>query len=191
MTKIVFTVLAVVLLVGCGSRELETPKPRGYFRIEYPAHSYQVYDSLEPFRFEYPTYSLLVSDTDLVLRRYWFNIEFPSQKATLHMSYKTINDDILALLEDSRSLVYKHTVKAESIDEKLIMDPKKRKFGMYYIIKGDAASSFQFVVTDSTRHFLRGALYFNVVPNKDSLAPTLAFIRQDVEHFVQSLEWKE
>jgi gliding motility-associated lipoprotein GldD len=191
---LIMKVLAITVLVACGagctSGDVDTPRPRGYFRITFPAKQYRVYDSLSPFTFEYPRYAVLKVDTDFNHESNWYNLEFPAMKATLHLSYKVINHDILKLLEDSRTLVYKHTVKAEAIDESLIIDNVNKKYGIYYIIKGDAASSFQFIVTDSCRHFMRGALYFNVVPNKDSLAPSLAFIRQDVEHLVQSLRWK-
>ena len=44
-----------------------------------------------------------------------------------------------------------------------------------YDLKGNTASSLQFFVTDSTRNFLRGSLYFNAEPNKDSLAPVMDF----------------
>jgi hypothetical protein len=38
-------------------------------------------------------------------------------------------------------------------------------------MQGNAASSTQFYVTDSTTHFLRGVLYFYSAPNADSLKP--------------------
>ncbi|PIV58809.1 MAG: gliding motility lipoprotein GldD, partial [Bacteroidetes bacterium CG02_land_8_20_14_3_00_31_25] len=53
-----------------------------------------------------------------------------------------------------------------------------------------AASNIQFYVTDSIRHFVRGALYFETKPNKDSLAPIINFIEQDVTHLVETLRWK-
>lgn len=191
MGKVFSLIIVACLLVSCGGREISTPKPRGYFRIDLPKKEYVTFDTLCPFSFQYPLYAKVDRDTDRNTEEYWYNIQFPAMKATLHLSYKPIAGNIKQFLEDSRTLVYKHTVKADAIDEKLIIDDMNRKFGIYYDIKGDAASSFQFILTDSTKHFLRGALYFNVRPNKDSLAPVLAFIKKDIEKLVESLRWKK
>ncbi|MCR5455573.1 MAG: hypothetical protein K6F33_11355, partial [Bacteroidales bacterium] len=63
-------------------------------------------------------------------------------------------------------------------------------YGLLYGIKGNVASPLQFYITDSTRHFLRGSLYFNCSPNKDSLAPSVEFVRQDIERLFETLIWK-
>lgn len=93
-------------------------------------------------------------------------------------------------MEDSREFVYKHTVKADAIKETFYEDYDKHVYGILYDIKGDAASSVQFFITDSTKHFIRGALYFEVRPNKDSLNPVIDFIRQDVVHMFESIKWE-
>lgn len=87
-------------------------------------------------------------------------------------------------------MVYKHTIKAESIDESVIKDTSSCVYGLFYDLKGNVASSVQFYVTDSVRHFLRGSLYFNAQPNQDSLAPLVSFVRKDIEHLIETLEWK-
>ena len=69
-------------------------------------------------------------------------------------------------------------------------DKEKSVYGVLYEIKGNAASSVQFYATDSTKHFLRGALYFNTVPNKDSLAPAIQFVEEDIIHLIETLSWK-
>ena len=188
--RYILVLLAAAMFFGCSQNTIETPKPRGYFRVDFPEKAYKTFDSLAPFSFEYPSYARVELDTDYNRQAFWYNIQYPAYKATLHLSYNAINNNLTKLLEDSRSLVYKHTVKAEAIDEQLIIDSMTRKFGIFYFIKGEAASAFQFVITDSCCHFMRGALYFNVVPNKDSLAPSLAFISEDVKHMVQTLAWK-
>ena len=63
--------------------------------------------------------------------------------------------------------------------------------GILYDLKGNTASNVQFVLTDSTKHFFRGALYFNNVPNKDSIAPMSDYIREDIIHIMESFEWKK
>jgi len=61
-----------------------------------------------------------------------------------------------------------------------------------YNIKGaDAASTYQFYLTDSTSNFLRGALYFDLVPNNDSLSPVIDFLKADIEQMITSFRWKK
>jgi len=177
-----------LVLLGCGSNPV--PKPRGYFRIDFPEKTYQQFDSTYPFSFEYPTYATFVPDTEPGAEPYWFNLVFKGYKAQVHISYKPIKGNADMLLEDGRELVYKHTVKADAITEQFYSNPERRVYGMLYQIKGDAASPMQFFVTDSTHHFLRGALYFNVEPNKDSLDPAIRFFSQDVVRFIETLSWK-
>jgi hypothetical protein len=45
-------------------------------------------------------------------------------------------------------------------------------------------------ITDSTRNFLRAALYFNTRIANDSLAPAIEYMKKDVMHLVNTLEWK-
>ncbi len=187
LNLIVFSA-AIIILTGCGSDPI--PKPRGYFRIDLPEKQYVTVDSIRPYKFSCPVYGKIAPDRSKGAERYWINVEFPGYKAKIHISYKEVNKNLESLLEDSRKLVYKHTVKADAINEKSYSDPVKKVYGILYDIKGNAASPYQFYMTDSTRHFLRGALYFNVQPNKDSLAPVIDFFKQDIIHLIETLEWK-
>jgi gliding motility-associated lipoprotein GldD len=108
----------------------------------------------------------------------------------VHLSYSPINNNLEQILEDSRTLTYKHTVKANDITEQYIQFPDKRVFGTLYSVSGNAASAIQFHLTDSSSHFIRGSLYFNASPNADSLAPVIDFLSKDVEHLIQTLNWK-
>jgi len=110
-------------------------------------------------------------------------------KGKIHLSYKTIHNNFNELMEDSRRLAYKHTIKADAINEQMFIDDEKHVFGILYDIQGDAASSIQFFATDSTTHFLRGSLYFNVIPNKDSLAPVVSFVKKDIIKLMETLSW--
>jgi gliding motility-associated lipoprotein GldD len=87
--------------------------------------------------------------------------------------------------------VKNHITKADAINEQLINDSEKRIFGIFYDLKGNTASAVQFYVTDSTKHYLRGSLYFEAEPNADSLAPVIEFFREDVIHLIETLKWKE
>ena len=94
------------------------------------------------------------------------------------------------LIKDSYKLTFKHTVKADYIDETIIRSENKNVSGILYDVGGNAASAVQFYVTDSTTHFLRGSLYFYAPPNADSIAPSVAYFRNDVIHLIETLKWK-
>jgi gliding motility-associated lipoprotein GldD len=112
-------------------------------------------------------------------------------KGKIHLSYKTINHNLSKYIADSRTLAYKHIIKADDILEHPFIDRKNKVMGIMYEIKGNAASPFQFFATDSTKHFLRGSMYFNVYPNKDSLAPVFDFVQPDIKHLIETIKWKD
>ncbi len=176
------------LIFSCNDQY--TPKPRAYFRITFPKHSYEQLNGNYPYNFDVPTYAKIEADKNADAEPYWINIDYPAYKGKLHISYKKVNHNLDQILEDTRRLAYKHSIKADAIAEKLFTDPGKNVYGIMYDIKGDAASSIQFFVTDSVRNFLRGSLYFNAVPNKDSLAPVVNFVKTDIIHLMETFEWK-
>ncbi len=120
----------------------------------------------------------------------WINLSFPQLNGKIHLSYKAVNEDLNAYITDSRELVYKHTVKAQGITESPFIQREQKRYGMVYDLKGDVASAVQFFITDSTEHFLRGSLYFNCRPNRDSLNPVIDFLREDIIHLIETTQWK-
>ncbi len=182
--------LFILALIISSCKNNPTPKPRAYFRISFPEHKYDSLENKYPYFFEYPSYTKIVEDKAYNAEPYWINIDYPDYKGKIHLSYKQIKNNLVELLEDNRKLAYKHAIKAEAIGEKLFMAPEKNVYGILYDIKGDAASSVQFFLTDSVRNFLRGSLYFNTIPNKDSLAPVVDFVKEDIMHLMETLEWK-
>lgn len=169
-----------------------TPKPRGYYRIAFPQKKYQLYDSTScPFQFEYPEYGKIEKDPHFMAEPCWINIQFPYFKATLHLSYKNMQGKKIAdLIEDSRELAIRHQIKSIGMEETVILRDSVKVYGLIYDIQGNTASSLQFYITDSTNHFMRGALYFNVRPNIDSVKIVLEFLRKDVIHLIQTMKWK-
>ena len=163
MRNVVFVILlfSVVGLASCNQDY--TPKPRGYVRIALPKKEYVAIETSCPYSFETATYSVFKPDTRVQSDSCWFNIEYPQFKAQLYFSYKPINGNLAEYLEDSRELTNKHISKASGIDETRIIIDERRVYGLLYSVGGSrAASPVQFHLTDSTNHFLRGALYFNV-----------------------------
>lgn len=180
-------------LLSCSSDEDDTiaPKPRSYFRLSFPEKKYTTYDSVCPFTFEMPVYSHIDRDKNFGAEPCWLNLNFPRFNGTLHLSYKAVNGNIKEYLEDTYTLASKHQIKASGIEEQLISRDSNKVYGLIYEIKGNAASSIQFFLTDSTRHFIRGALYFNAVPNTDSIAPVLEYIKKDIYQMIATFKWKK
>jgi gliding motility-associated lipoprotein GldD len=186
--KYLLVILAAFLFAGC--RERSVPKPRGYFRIDLPEKEYKRYDTICPFVFEYPLYGHISYDTGKNPEPCWFNLIFPRFKAVVHFSYKTVNKNLTVLLKESYDFAYSHSIKADAIIEKPWHNAESNVYGILYEIKGNAASSLQFFLTDSTKNFIRGALYFSAEPNADSLEPVNKFIREDIIHLVETFKWK-
>ena len=191
-------IVLVVLIAGC--EENFTPKPRGFFRIDLPDKTYRTFSSDCPFSFEYPEYAVVVSYDSDASSPCWYNLEFPEFGGRLYMTYHSVlqvgevdtnKAAIEKYQEDARKFAMNHTVKAMAIKEELIANVEEDIYGIVYHIKGlNTASSLQFYLTDSTDHFFRGALYFDVAPRYDSLAPIINFIRKDVFKFIESFKWE-
>jgi len=181
--------LCAVMFSGCG--EEYTPKPRGYIRIDLPEKVYSLAESNCPFIFDMPSYATYVPDTRTSAKPCWFNMEIPQFKAKVHFSYLKVEGNLAEYLDNARTMTNKHISKASAIDEQLILRPEAKVYGMYWRVEGaGAASPIQLYLTDSNEHFLRGALYFNVVPNNDSLAPVIDFIEADMQRMISSFSWK-
>ena len=177
-----------ILLSSCEKTSI--PRPYGYFRVDLPLHSYRMIDTLNlPYRFELPKNARLINRITAG-EVYWIDLYYPKLNASIYCSYKPVQGNLINLLEDTRKIVYKHSVRADGIGEKVFDHTEKNVHGILYDLKGNTASSVQFVLTDSTHNFFRGALYFNNVPNKDSIAPMAKYIREDVIHIMESFEWK-
>jgi gliding motility-associated lipoprotein GldD len=179
-------------LAACNSEY--NPKPRGYYRIDFPKHAYQLFDRPEfPYSFEYPVYANIIRDTaffgDKPENPYWINVDFPRFHARIYVSYKKVEGNFDKLREDAYKMTYKHTYKASSIEDSLI-STAQGVHGIFFNVGGNAATSKQFFVSDSSRHFLRGALYFDTTPNSDSLSIVNAFLQEDMNHLINTLRWK-
>jgi gliding motility-associated lipoprotein GldD len=179
----------VLFITSCD--QTYAPRPKGYFRIALPEKKYITYNPAEcPFSFEIPQYCTVTNYHDSLSQPCWKYINFPQFDAQIFLSYREVNNDVIQFIEDSRSMAYKHSVRASAIDETLITTVNNVN-AVVYDIGGSAASSIQFFATDSSSNFLRGALYFNVAPQPDSLAPVIEFIRADVLRIIDTIHWKK
>lgn len=195
--KIIFKfsnlLICTLAISSCGSDadDIQTPKPNAYFRIDLPEKKYTVFSDSCPFEFEYPSnYAVVMPDKDVNAEPCWKNMVYPQFGAEVNLSYKHIDNNLNKFLDDSWTLATRHQVKASGMPETLIRRDSAKVYGLMFEIEGNAASSLQFYLTDSTQHFVRGALYFFARPNYDSLAPVIAFIKKDVERMITTLKWK-
>ena len=192
MRKIGFFILLVALLSTACSKKQEaaTPRPYGYHRIAFPDTAYVDFSTQMT---GYP-YSFALSRNAVIQTRneepYWINIYYPCVDATIHCSYKPVRNNLRELTNDAFEFVYRNISFANAIPESLHENPEAHAYGVLFDLEGNTASSCQFFVTDSTRHFFRASVYCNCPPNADSLAPVYDFLRKDIAKMVETFEWK-
>lgn len=187
LNRLLLFFAALVLLTSCD--EHFTPRPKGYFRIGFPEKNYQPYNTRCPLATEVPAYSkveLLQTGNDSC----WFNLYIPQHRARLHCTYLSVNGDLTKMVDDAYKFAFKHEMKADAIRRTTYVNDSAQVYGMVYDLEGDVASPIQFYATDSSAHFLRGSLYFEHVPNEDSLAPVIDFLREDIFHLMENIKWQ-
>lgn len=185
--KLSIYIFTALLITSCGGEDNYTPKPRGYFRLTTPPQTYQHLDINCPYTFEYNE----AAEWQKSRYQCWGDVYYPSLKARLQLTYKPVTATNLdTLLSEGHELAFKHVVKADGISEKLFTDSEKKVYGVLYKMQGEAASSTQFFMTDSTEHFLRGVLYFYAEPNEDSLQPVNDYMYEEVAHLIETLKWQ-
>lgn len=193
--KIKYIIICVLFIVVNSCNSDYTIRQKGYFRIDLPEHKYVTFDKPGyPYTFEYPVYSSIIQDSTYFESEpenpYWINIDFPALNGKIYMSYKDIRKNQFdKLVDDAFKLTYKHSTKATGIKDSLMRTPNGIT-GIFFKVGGNAATARQFFVTDSTTHFLRGALYFDSTPNADSLSVVNDFLEVDMKHLINTLRWK-
>lgn len=204
--------LFTLLIIGCNSNY--TSKKEGYFKIDFPKKAYTTFNEPGyPYTFEYPVYATIEHDSsffkDDSKNPYSINIVFPTLNGTIYISYKNITgtsvykvkdpngnyrdsigkNSFEKMVNDSYNLTYKNDIKAYSIEDSVMHTPNGLT-GVFFKLAGNVATAKQFFLSDTTKHFLRGALYFDATPNEDSLRPVNAFLQQDMKHLINTLKWK-
>lgn len=170
-----------------------TPRPHGYPRIIFPERGYRTFDQGCPYTFEIPTYALMEADTHELSEPCWFNLKFPGFDATLYLSYKSVKNQghLDTLSEEAYKLAMKNNIKADVINETEIVDTSNGNFGVLYDLYGESATPFNFYITDKKNHYIRGAFYFDQYTKTDSVAPVYDFIRTDIMHMINTIEWRD
>lgn len=196
MNRNIVSVLAIISLMTISCNSEYTPRPRGYFKIDLPKKQYRNFDQPGyPYTFEYPVYGNIIKDSLFFDQHpenpYWINIDFPQFNGRIYLSYKEIGKNKFdSLVNDAFTMSYKqHTYKATAIQPQPFATANGSS-GVYFTLKGNTATGNQFFITDSTRHFLRGALYFAATPNADSIQPVNNFLKKDLWQLINTLKWK-
>jgi len=207
-----FLCCLLMLLIACNSNY--TSRKKGYFNIDLPKHEYQIFNNQDfPYSFEYPMYATVIQDSSYFdstpENNYWINLDFPDFNARLFMSYKMIGglapykikqpdgsykdsrggNQFDLMVNDAFNLTNKNDVIASSIKDSLIRNQYGIS-GVFFKVGGNAATASQFFLSDTTKNFIRGALYFDATPNADSLRPVQEFLRKDLEHLISTFKFK-
>jgi len=190
--SILFAACIIALIaISCNNNDSYLPKPRGYFRIDLPEKAYTKVDTIERYSFECPEYAQITFDRYSPNEKNWINIEMPQFKGSIHLTHKNVNGNLSEYLEDVHTMVTKHLQKANGVRDSLIYNDEHDVYGLFIEMDGKGvATPMQFYLTDSTRNFVRGALYFNFKPDNDSMQPVINFIREDIDHLINTFEWK-
>lgn len=180
---VLFFASILTSVVSCKDEAI--PKPKSYLSLEYPNPKYAKFESNCGYNFNYNTLGNVISKGNCN-----FNIEYPKLKATIYLNYRPVKGNITTLLRDAQKLTYEHVIKADGISEQPFINEMEKSFGMFYEVNGNAASQSQFYVTDSTKHFLVGSVYFYAKPNYDSILPAAEYIKNDMRSILESMKWK-
>lgn len=206
-----FCFLLLAFFFSCNSPYVS--KKRGYFKIDLPERGYQKFEREGfPYSFEYPVYAQIMQDTTYFESNledpYWINIDFPKFGGRVFLSYKKVGGKALykvkmpdgrykdslgvnefdRMVEDAFTLTNKNDVVSTSIKDSLIHTPNNIR-GVFFKVGGNAATAKQFFLSDTTKNFIRGALYFDSSPNADSLRPVQDFLQADLEHIINTFKW--
>ena len=180
-----FLVVTMLLILVSSCKDEVLPKPSSQLRLDYPVAKYASFSNHCPFEFEINEDAIIKEDKNC-----GFSIHYPKMKATIYLTYKTVNKDINLLLRDAQKLTYEHVIKADDILEQPYINREKKVYGMFYRVDGNAATNAQFYATDSIQHFVTGSVYFYAKPKFDSIMPAADYVKNDMQRLLETIKWK-
>lgn len=181
--KLLPVFLSLSFLVGCDKNVV--PKPNAYLNLSYPKAKYQNINNNLHYTFQHSNQAIFNIQNNA-----WADLHYPKLKADINITYQKVNNNLHQLITDAEKLTYKHAIKADNIEMFPYENKKKKVYAKLFKVSGNAASAIQFQATDSTKHFLSGALYFDASPNYDSILPAIDYVKKDIEKLIETLEWK-
>ncbi len=180
-----FLIILITGFLSSCNNNSALPKPKAYLNLQYPANTYHKIINNCPYQFEISNYA-----TFLEKNKCWAIIEYPKLKASMYITYRKADGNLIQILEEAERFTLKHAKKADAIDDVSYEDFENKVFAKLYHVEGNVASNLQFRVTDSVKNVLEGALYFYSKPNYDSILPALKYIEKDATHLIETLRWK-
>ena len=185
-------VLLLISLISCSDDE-SVPKPPTYLRTDLPDHTYRSISQDCPYElkmaeiFNYKPCEYQQSNFCMQ------QIDLGPLNGSLFLYYLKIpsKDSLPEIINYANDKVDEHKIKADKIDFKQIINPKNKVYGTFFELKGNVATNFQFYLTDSLRHFIRGEVLLNCRPNYDSLRPSLEYLKIDLMEMVNNFQWKK
>ncbi|MCM4155250.1 gliding motility lipoprotein GldD [Gramella sp. AN32] len=184
--KLFFFLISFGMISAC--KNDPKPKPKGFLSLNYPEAKYERTELDCPFEFDKNSLAEIGPSRNKI--PCWINLNYNFMNGSIYITYQQVNNNLDSLLMDAQKLPLQHTIKADAIEGDIYTNDLHKTYGMFYEVEGDAASQAQFYLTDSTEHFITGSVYFNRVPNYDSLVPAAAYLKKDIRHLMESLTWK-
>ena len=190
MNNSLIILLFILLFTQCREKVNYIPKPKGYFRIDFPKKEYQTPENKCNVSFQIPKYAFILPKKSPQADRCFENIIFPYYKATIYCTHIIQDSSVKNHIQAFQDLAYEHRIKSSGIFEQEYLNPEKNVYGTTFDIQGDVACNYMFYLTDSSSNFFSGSLYFEVAPNYDSLQPVIDYIKKDIVQLIETFEWK-
>lgn len=185
MKRLILAFLCLIVLHSC--KDDPRPKPKAFLALEYPEAEYDRIDIGCPYSFDKNRLATITPSKNRI--PCWIQLDYKEMNGAIFITYQPVKNNLDSLLTDAQKLPLQHTIKADVIEGDIYTNDIHRTYGMFYEVDGDAASQAQFYLTDSTEHFLTGAIYFNSLPNFDSIVPAADYLKKDIRHLMESLRW--
>ncbi len=168
------------------------PNPKGITASCCPRKSYRPLPDQYPYQFDMSTAAVVLPDSSPLAEKNWIYLYYPRFDANIQLTYKQVRNDPARLKDfigDAYQLASKHQIRASSVQQQTIQTRTGRTATLIRL-EGDVPTPFQFYTTDSTTHYLRGAIYFRTATQNDSLAPVIEYLEQDALRLLNTLRWR-
>jgi gliding motility-associated lipoprotein GldD len=192
MIRILFIFLISTFFYAC-ENDQPIPKPPTYLRTELPDHTYRIVSNDCPYELKladvYNYKPCVFEKSNFCMQQ----IDLGPLNGSLFLYYLNFpsKDSLPSIINYANDKVDEHKIKADKIDFKQFINKEKRVFGTFFELKGNVATNFQFYLTDSTNHFVRGEVLLNCRPNYDSLRPSLEYLKLDLLELLNNFKWKK
>ncbi|MDP2087964.1 MAG: gliding motility lipoprotein GldD [Flavobacteriaceae bacterium] len=180
---LILTLVFSIVFISC--KDEVYPKPKGYLKLEYPNPQYDLIQNNCNYEFEKSEFATINYKNNC-----WMELNYKELKATIHITYRPVNNNLESVLKEVEKLTFEHTIKADAINSQSFDNAERKVYGKIFFVEGNSASNIQFHVTDSSKNVVIGALYFYSKPHYDSIIPAVRYIEKDIRHLIETFKWK-